>query len=187
MECIQILREVYRTSILRSAQSSRNRASTSLSKSFAIPVATLRSRNISSGGVGTPPALCKTHISRCALSATLIVPALSLCSSNDGSTTGRVVGSGKNANVTQNGVWWIASGTGARSSGACYDNRGDTRSEERRHQTKCDSRTTMTSSPITSTSGRRKCLKATMLVRQAQSSMFPASARQWTVRRRCHT
>jgi len=30
------------------------------------------------------------------------------------------VGSGKKANVKQNGVWWIASGTGARSVGRCY-------------------------------------------------------------------
>lgn len=38
-------------------------------------------------------------------------------------------------------------------------------------------RTTMTSSPITSTSGFLKCLKAMMLARHEQSSMLPASAR----------
>ena len=62
----------------------------------------LSSRSISSGAVGTPPALCKTQISRCALRTTLIVPALNFCSSNEGSTIGRVVGLRKNANVTQN-------------------------------------------------------------------------------------
>ena len=60
-ETHSFLREVYRTSILRLAQSSRNRTSTSLSKSFAISTATLRASNISSGGVGTLPALFKTH------------------------------------------------------------------------------------------------------------------------------
>jgi hypothetical protein len=63
--------------------------------------------------------LCRTHISRWAFIAMLINPALSLCSSNDGSTTGRVNASGKNANVTQNGAWCIASDMGARSEGEC--------------------------------------------------------------------
>jgi len=95
---------VYRTSTFRPAQSSRSRASTSLSKSFARFTATLSSLNSSSGAVGTPPAFCRTQISRCAFKAMLSEPALNLCSSSEGSTTGRVVGSGKNANVMQNGV-----------------------------------------------------------------------------------
>jgi len=45
----------------------------------------------------------------------------------------------------------------------------------------------VTSSPITSTSGLLKCFNATRLARHAQSRRFPESARQCTVRRRCHT
>ena len=47
--------------------------------------------------------------------------------------------------------------------------------------------TTMTSSPTTSTSGRRKCLSATIAAKHAQSSIFPESARKWIVSRKFHT
>lgn len=48
-------------------------------------------------------------------------------------------------------------------------------------------RTIVTSSPMTSTSGLRKCFRAVIPARQAQSSMFPASARKCTVSLKCHT
>jgi len=48
-------------------------------------------------------------------------------------------------------------------------------------------RTTVTSSPMTSTSGLRKCFNATILARQAQSRRFPESDKQCIVNRRCHT
>jgi len=47
--------------------------------------------------------------------------------------------------------------------------------------------TTVTSSPTTSTSGLRKCFRATIPARQAQSRRLPASARKCRVRRICHT
>lgn len=47
--------------------------------------------------------------------------------------------------------------------------------------------TTVTSSPITSTSGLRKCFNATMPAKHAQSSIFPSSAKKCSVRRRCQT
>ena len=47
--------------------------------------------------------------------------------------------------------------------------------------------TTITSSPITSTSGFLKCLRAHMAANDAQSNMFPASFRKCSVKRNCQT
>lgn len=48
-------------------------------------------------------------------------------------------------------------------------------------------RTTMTSSPRTSTSGFRKCRRAPIAASAAASSRFPSSARKWSDKRNCHT
>jgi hypothetical protein len=45
----------------------------------------------------------------------------------------------------------------------------------------------MTWSPTTSTSGRRKCLSATIAAKHAQSSIFPESAKKCRVSRKFHT
>lgn len=47
--------------------------------------------------------------------------------------------------------------------------------------------TTITSSPMTSTSGFLKCLRAHMAANDAQSNMFPASFRKCIVKSNCQT
>ena len=101
-------------------QSSCNRFSTNVCISFAFITAIFTSCRMASVPRGTPPNFCKTHISFCAFNAIETSPALNRCSSCEGSSTGGVEASGKKANVKQNGVWWIARGTGARSVGRCY-------------------------------------------------------------------
>ena len=110
----------YLISIFLPAKSSRNRVSTRLCISLAFITTMSTSRRTSSAPSGTPPNFCSTQISFWAFKAIETRPALKRCSSWDGSSTGGVEASGKNAKVKQKGLWWIASGTGARSVGECY-------------------------------------------------------------------
>lgn len=111
----------YITSTFLPIQSSFSLASTNRSNSLAFWTVTFTFRKTSSAVSGTPPNFCSTHISRCALRAMDNSPVLSRCSKCVGSSIGGVDVSGKNANVKQKGVWWMANGTGARSDGACYE------------------------------------------------------------------
>ena len=173
---------IYRTSTFRPNQSSCNLASTNRFVSFAFVTATSINFKISSVLSGTPPNFWRTHNSFWAFRAIDTNPALSRCSSWEGSIIGGVDASGKNAKVKQNGVWWMARGTGARSEGRCYMIFG-----VRIHYTWNRMHTTVTSSPITSTSGLRKCLRATIPAKHAQSRRLPASAKKCRVNRICHT
>jgi hypothetical protein len=116
----------------------------------------------------------------CALSATDSVPWQSVCSSNVGSSKviGEDVGDedGKNAKVRRNGVCRRERGTGARSVGSCCRN-----ALREIHWGSFGIHTVITSSPITSTSGLRKCFNATMPARHAQSAVFSSPSRTVTI------
>ena len=76
---------IYRTSTCLPLQSSFNLLSTNSSRSrtFVMLIPTIRITSAKSSGM--PPAFCTTHSSRCALSAMVSVPSLSVCSSLEGS------------------------------------------------------------------------------------------------------
>jgi hypothetical protein len=55
------------------------------------------------------------------------------------------------------------------------------------NDTQVNDHTTITSSPMTSTSGRRKCFNAVIPARHAQPSIFPESDKKCNVSLMCHT
>lgn len=176
----------YLTSTTRVALSASNASSMVRTISLTRSTPTLTAVIISSAASGVPPAFDKTHNSRCGFSVKVKDP--------DDTTVSKCVGSRigvklRSVAINVNDLPFVICERYAERD-MMYSQkywRSFVRCVLLSAVTEKTRRTRITSSPITSTSGRLKCRRAVIAASDAQSSRFPESDRKCKVKRSCQT
>lgn len=190
----------HRTSTTRCARSRSRACSSDPTRSLTRSTPTRTTPMISLGISGVPPAFDSTQSSRCALSVSVSDPVERTLSRWVGSMMGCKLHERKWVNRSKrwHRLFKVCKGHAERRVVYRQRNRcsifrrmlmdfGQWGRSDASPRLSSPRLTTITSSPITSTSGFLKCRNAVIAARAAQSNRFPSSARKCSVNRSCHT